>query len=359
MVGKLFLFMISFVGIMGSGPALAVIAALIFRPDIDRLIRLYPMMLTVCFALYGVFVSLMFFYLQDRIFVFAPEEGVRPLPKADVVALLEKSFNAPAEGNKVFDFMAKGDRVVITWASHVNYFQVTNAGGRGMKRVIVLTLDERNRDAYFIMKDKDWRWSAAKDFLSLSLNYSTGIFAEYESEVYPSVTWSGDGGLRIDMKRLTYSSNELWIPVRTALLSSGWTLRGGMMPGFIYRALFSMVPGLLFFGMAFFCVSLAGSSPGQKTAAAKPVAPVEGRAGISRAEEVAQVKRTIPHLSTKNLEIILNGDMNVRRDYFNAELRERFVVYANGYFAKPDRSEEFSSRVREFARKNRIEGLRE
>jgi len=359
MVGKIFLFMISFIGIMASGPALGVIAALIFRPDIDRLIKLYPMTLTVLFALYGVFVSLMFFYLQDRIFVFSPAGGVRPLPKGDVVAMLEKSFSTPVEGNKLFEFMARDDRVIVTWSSHVNYFQVTSRGGRGMKRVIVLTLDEKNHDAYFIMKDKDWRWSAARDFFSISLNYSKGIFAEYETEVYPSITLSGDGGLKIDMKRLTYSSNELWVPVRTALLSSGWTLRGGMMPKVIYRALFSMVPGLLFFGMAFFCVSLAGSSPGLKTVTEKPMAPVQGQAGISRAEEIAQVKRTIPHLSTKNLQIILDGDMNVRQDYFNAELRERFVVYANGYFAKPDRDEEFSSRVKEFARKNRIEGLRQ
>jgi len=358
MVGKLFLFMVSFIGIMASGPALGVIAALIFRSDIDRLMKLYPMTLTVLFALYGVFVSLMFFYLQDRIFVFTPAGGVRPLPKGDVVAMLEKSFSAPVEGNKLFEFMARDDRVVITWSSHVNYFQVTSGGGRGMKRVIVLTLDEKNHDAYFIMKDKDWRWSAARDFFSISLNYSTGIFAEYETEMYPSITLSGDGGLKIDMKRLTYSSNELWVPVRTALLSSGWTLRGGMMPRFIYRALFSMVPGLLFFGMAFSCVSLAGSST-PKTVMEKPAAPVQRQAGISRAEEVAQVKRTIPHLSTENLQIILDGHMRTPRDYFNAELREIFAVYANGYFAKPDRNEEFSSRVRDFARKNRIEGLRE
>ena len=359
MVGKLFLFMISFIGVMASGPALAVLAVLILRPDIDRLLKFYPMACAISFALYGVFVSLMFFYLQDRIFVFSPAPGTKPLSKAEVTGSLEKSFNAPVEGNKLFELTAKGDRVVITWSNSLSYFQVTNVGGRGMKRVIVLTFDEKNHDAFFIMKDKDWRWSAAKDFFSLSLNYSTGIFAEYESEVYPSITLSENGGLRVDMKKLTYSSNELWIPVRTALLGSGWTLRGGMMPRFLHRALFSvLVPGLLFFGMAFFCVSLAGSST-PKTAVEKPSPVSQAQSVKSNADQAAQVERTIPHLSAENLQIILDGYMKTPEKYFNTELREIFVVYANGYFAKPGRSEEFSSRVKAFARANKIEGIRE
>jgi hypothetical protein len=362
MVGKLFLFMISFIGIMASGPALAILAVLIIKPDIDAAVRHYPMVLTVFFGLYGVFVSLMFFHLQDRIFVFTPPWGTTALSKADVVGSLEKSFNTPVEGSRLFDFMAKDNRVVITWSSSVNYFQVTNVGGRGMKRVIVLTLDEKNHEAFFVMKDKDWRWNAAKDFFNFSLNYSTGIFAEYETEVYPSITLSGTGGLKVDMKKLTYSSNELWIPVRAALLSSGWTLRGGMMPKFLYRALFSvMVPGLLFFGMALFCVSLAGSSP-PKVITSKMAVTTESQQAYPRtksADVASQVERTIPHLSAENIQIILEGYMRTPRKYFDAELRETFVVYGNGYFTKPDRREEFSSRIREFARTNKIEGIRE
>ena len=362
MVGKLFLFMISFVGIMASGPALTIPAVLIIKPDIDAVVRHYPVVLTVSFALYGVFVSLMFFYLQDRIFVFTPPRGTTALSKADVVGSLEKSFNTPVEGSRLFDFMAKDNRVVITWSSSINYFQVTNVGGRGMKRVIVLTLDEKNHEAFFVMKDKDWRWNVAKDFFSFSLNYSTGIFAEYETEGYPSIALSGAGGLRVDVKKLTYSWNELWIPVRTALLSSGWTLRGGMMPKFFHRALFSvMVPGLLFFGMAFFCVSLAGPST-PKVVTTKMAVTTESQQTHSRtksADVAAQVRRTIPHLNAENIQVILEGYMRTPRNYFDAELRKTFVVYGNGYFTKPDRREKFSSRIREFARTNKIDGIRE
>ena len=243
---------------MISGPVLAVLAILVFKVDFDSLLVQHAMVINILFALYGVFIVLMYFWLQDVIMVFRPAAGIRSVSKSELVNRLEKAFNTPVQGQRLFDFMADKDRVVITWAASINYFQISSAGGRGMKRVIVLTLDENKHDAFFIMKDKDWGWDVSTNFFDFSLNYSAGIFAEYRAEVHPSIVFSEKGGLDVDIKKLTYNSNDLWIPIETAMLSSGWTLRGGMVPKLFHRVLFSIPVALLFFGMAFFITHLAG-----------------------------------------------------------------------------------------------------
>ncbi|HEY3278218.1 MAG TPA: hypothetical protein VGJ94_16505 [Syntrophorhabdaceae bacterium] len=375
MVGKLFLFMISFVGVMAAGPALAVAAIFLMKVDFDGLVAQHGTLLSVVFALYMSFVVFMFFSLQDRFIVFRPEPGKTPRPKAEVVALLEKAFTTPVEGGKLFDFMAQGDRVVITWSSSLDYFQLTNVGGRGMKRVIVLTLDEADRDAFFIMKDKDWRWNVSKNFFSFSLNYSTGIFSEYESETYPSISFSENGGLRVDLKKLKYSSNELWIPIQTALLSSGWTLRGGMMPKFYQRVLLALPLGIVCFAFGFLVTGMGKPSlkavainppvsreSGATTRAAtdsKRAEPSRTQAAAPLPEGVSSLEKMVSHMTTENIQVVLQGVMMTPPDYLNEETRKSFVAYGNGYLAKPDRKEDFSSKIRTFAAKNKIQGLKE
>ena len=57
MVGKIFLFILSFIGVMISGPVLAVLAILVFKVDFDSLLVQHAMVINILFALYGIFVS--------------------------------------------------------------------------------------------------------------------------------------------------------------------------------------------------------------------------------------------------------------------------------------------------------------
>jgi hypothetical protein len=353
MVGKIFLFMLSFIGVMVSGPVLATLAIFIFKVDFDRLLVQHAMMINILFALYGIFVVLMYFRLQDVIMVFKPAVGVRAVSKSELLNRLEESFNTPVQGQRLFDFKADKDRVVITWAASINYFQGTSAGGRGMKRVIVLTLDENKHDAFFIMKDKDWGWDVSTNFFDFSLNYSAGIFVEYRTEVHPSIVFSEKGGLDVDMKKLTYNSNDLWKPIETAMLSSGWTLRGGMVPKLFHRMLFSIPVGLLFFGMAFFITYLAGLTPPKGSDIKTPVVTKEQNQA-AYPDPAAQIRKTIPHLTAENLQIILEGLMKTPPDYLNQEIKTAFAAYAWGYLSKKNKKEAFVLRLKDFARTNKI-----
>jgi hypothetical protein len=372
--------MLSFFGVMASGPALAVLAILIFKPDFDKLLAQYPWVMTITFALYGTFVAFMFFWLQDRFMMFRPEAGVIPSSRAEVVDKLERAFNKPVEGARLFDFMAQGDRAVITWSSSLNYFQLTNVGGRGMKRVIALTFDEGKREAFFIMKDKDWRWNVSKNFFDLSLNYSTGLFAEYETEVYPSIVFSESGGLTVDLKKITYSSNELWNPIQNALLSSGWTIRGGMMPKFHQRVLFALPVGLLFFLVGFLATGLAGSTYSKmaakraatstqaratkydmdsKTNGATKSAGTSGAGTGASAGPDSSLEKMISHMPTENIKLVLDGIVKTPPKYLDQNVRNTFVTYANAYLAKKDREADFSTKVKKFASEIKVEGVRE
>jgi hypothetical protein len=353
MTAKLLWFMISFVGIMASVPAIALLLILIFRPNINGFLSHHSLAAGVLFALYGMFVSVMFFWLQDLFIVFKPAAGTAPLSKTEVVNRLEKALGTPVEGKSIIDFMKTDDKMIITWSSSVDYFQVTNAGAKNMKRVIVLTFDEKNHTAYFLMKDKDWKWNISKDRFHFSLNYSLGIFAEYQTEIYPSVEYSENGRIRADMKRLTYNSNDLWNPVQTAALSAGWTLRGGMIPEFSHRLLFSLPIALVFFGMALFVTSLHPRSAYDTGATA-----VKGQGQEGQSDVETQLEKALPYLTNETIELSLDGIMRTPKQYISQDLRKAFVAYSNGYLARQDGKDDFKLKLRSFAQENGIEGLR-
>jgi hypothetical protein len=261
MVAKLFKFMLAFIGVMASGPALAVLAILAFGVDVDGAIRAYPVAIRIGFGLYGGFVAYMFFRLQDVFIVFRPQAVSSPLSKDELVVRLEKAFGGTAEGKKLFAVARDGDRLAITWSASIDFVQLASAGGKGMKRVVVLTFDEKRRDVFFLMKDKDWGWDLSGKGVGLSLRYATGIFAEIETEYRPSIAIAEGTGLTVDLKKLSYNSNDLWMPIQTAVLAAGWTLRGGMVPGLFSRILFSAPMAMLFYLMAWFVTWLAAASP--------------------------------------------------------------------------------------------------
>ena len=261
MVAKLFKFMLAFIVMMASVPALVLLAVLVVHADVDRVIAVHPAACRVSFALYGAFVAFMFFRLQDRFIVFRPAAGTAPAAQSELLRRLERAFAAPVEGKRIFDFAKERNRVAITWSSAIDYVQPASAGGRGMKRVVVLTLEEKRHDVFFLMKDKDWGWDLSRKGFDVSLNYASGIFAEAEAEYHPSIVLTEEGGVRVDLKKLSYSSNDLWMPIQTAVLAAGWTLRGGMVPHLFARLLFAAPLALLFYLMASFITWIAGQAP--------------------------------------------------------------------------------------------------
>ena len=352
--------MLSFVGTMLSGPALVLIVFFLLKLDLNKLLARHPWEASLGFAGYGAFIAVMFFTLQDVFLVFKPAPGIPPLSHAELVDRLETAFRGllEGEGKPLFDLVKTGDKVIITWSSAINYFQVSNAGGKGMKRVIVLTFAENNHDVFFVMKDKDWDWNTAQNSAQFSLNYSVGITAEFQTEVRPSISFARDGGIKVDLKKLTYSSDDLWLPIQETVLSAGWTLRGGMAPKFAHRVLFALPIALLFFAMAYFVTGVAGVSASRRTATGENAGAIASMRPIPSGI-VGDLPLTAAHMPTPNIQSILEGIMRAPKQYWTAGIRQGFVGYANAYFLKTDQNREFAAQLLRFARENAIEGLKQ
>jgi len=356
MVSKLLWYILSFIGVMALGPSLLLIAIFLFKVDVNRYLVQYPIGISLSFALYVMFVCFMFFWLQDYFIVFKPAGETVPLTKTTLINELEKSFNSPADGRRLFEFKKNENRVVITWASSIDYFQVTTAGQRGMKRVVVLTFNEQNHDVFFVMQDKDWQWNLSQGFSDFSLNYSTGIFAEYIDERYPSVAFSKDKGLQVDIKKIKYSSNELWLPIREAVLSSGWTLRGGMMPNVFYRLLFCVPIGLICFGFVYLITMIADNP--NKSSAGKTISDPAATQENYQDYAIVQLRKYLSSIPTDNIELQLQGIMDVRKEDLVDYSKKCFVIYANGYFTRKDKKKDFEQKVIIYAKENEIDGLK-
>lgn len=86
---------------------------------------------------------------------------------------------------------------------------------------MVLTFDDRKHEAYFLVKERDWAWSLSAKRIDFSMNYSSGIFAEISTDVAPLLTIEKDGSFSVDLKKLSYDYNELWLPIENTLLTAG------------------------------------------------------------------------------------------------------------------------------------------
>lgn len=355
MAGKLFKFFFSFLAVMASGPLLFFLATLVWRPQIDTYFSTHPVGVSLVIALYLLFVSLMFFKLQDIFMVFAPPAGITPLAGQELLSRLERAFSKPVEGKQLFDFHKSEQKAVITWSSSIGYFQGTSGGRSGMKRVVVLNLNERHHDVFFIMKDKDWQWNISRNFASYSLNYCTGISAEFSTEVHPSIVF-GEHGLSIDMKKLTYSSDDLWRPIQEAVLSSGWRLRGGVLPRFSQRialcGTLALAVFLLLYGAM---VGLGQSSPAVQKLDT-PAPPAEWKPPGTR-EIVAEFEKIAATMPTERLR----GDIEMRLQKMPTEYLVKgndatvFATYARAYLSRPDRDENFAASLKKFATEHQLD----
>jgi len=248
---KILLFILSFIGVIISGPAVLLLAIFVFGVNANAIAVTHPTATSMVIAVYGALAVYLFFKLQDVFIVFRPAKGIKPLPKASVFEKLERAFYSPG-GKKLFDFVHEGDRAAVTWSSSINCAQPSAAGEIGKKRVVALRLDASKHTAFFVMKNKDWDWDLSANAASASLYYAVGISTEFTTDLVPSIAVGDDGRIKVDIKKLTYNSNDLWLPIQSCFLSAGWTLQSGMAlkPWQRFVSSFAMA-ALLYFSVGF------------------------------------------------------------------------------------------------------------
>lgn len=358
MLWQLLKFLPAYLGIMASGPLLLLIANLFWKAQIDRFIDQQPVGAYAVLASYVFFVCVMFFRLQSVFMVFRPEPGTVPLPKEELLGRLEGAFGTPTSDRKLFDFVKSRDRAVITWSSSITYFQGRSAGVAGLKRVVVLNFFERNHVVFFIMKNRDWRWDLSENFTEFSLNYNLELSAEMRTEVHPSIEF-GPYGLRVDMKKLSYSSEELWQPIRTAVLSSGWTLRGGMLPHFrqqlFLSSTISLAVFLLLTGVGAGFRKLHSPAPPPVTSSA-PAASQWKQPGSQ--ENAALIEKAAAGMATAQLWDTIEAHMKIPAQYMQGEQAKVFSIYAGAYLARKDKDEVRAKVLTRFAEDRKLDVMR-
>lgn len=355
MFGKLLAFVFSFFAAIAIIPLVVTAAVLLFKFDLRSFINLHPLGTAVAMAGYAFYWIFAFFALQDFFLVWKPDPRVVPIGKKELINKLENSFKRPFDGNSLYDvFVADDGRVAITWTASINYLQIVSGGHTEKKRIVILTLDEKNHEAYLLMKEKDLKWSLSATQFDFSMNFSSGIFAEISTEAAPSLTLNRDGSFSIDVKKLTYDYRELWLPIENALLTSGWIIRSGMLPKLSYRLALALPFTILMFTLIYF---LLRSAPGNTSASAVEEPVQEAK----QVDMEAYGKNDAGHIikagrlrSSKDIETTLKGLMKIPGRYFS-DYKNAFAAYSKVYREKPDANPEFIARLDEFEKEKGIE----
>ena len=355
MFGKLLAFFFSFFAVIAAVPCMVLIAVFLLKFDLRSFMSLHPLGTAIIAAGYAFIWVISFFALQDYFIVWKPDSKVAPIGKKQLIDKLENSFKKTFDGKTIFDvFRSDDDRIAITWSSSINYFQIVSGGQIGKKRVVVLTFDEKKHEAYFLMKEKDWRWTLTTNRFDFSMNFSSGIFAEISTDVAPSLTIDKDGGFSIDVKKLSYDYRELWLPIENTLLAGGWTIRGGMLPQISHRLALAAPLALLIFLIFYIAARDEASSP----PFTKASAPQYQTKAVDREtydkNEAAQIAVSGKLMSASNIETILDGFMKLPNKYFG-DYKSAFIAYSKVYMEKPDKDPGFVDRINKFAKDNEID----
>lgn len=348
MFGKVLAFFFSFFGVILAIPLVVAIAVLVFKFDLRSFMTLHPLGSAIIGAGYAFIWVFAFFALQDFFIVWKPDPKIVPLGKKELIDKLERSFRRDFDGKPLFDvFRSIDDRMAITWSSSISYFQITVGGQIGKKRVVVLTFDEPRHEAYFLMKEKDWRWSVSAKRFDFSMNYSAGIFAEISTDIAPSISFDKDGGFSIDLKKLSYDYRDLWVPIQNTLISSGWTIRGGMLPGWGYRLAIAIPFAFLLFVLSYPLLKYSPEIP----SSSKVRESVQEAQTIDREtykkNETQQIAVSGKLMSAGTVETTLDGLMKVPEKYFG-DYQDAFIAYAKVYREKKDANPGFLSRLEAF-----------
>jgi hypothetical protein len=355
MFGKLLAFLFSFFAVIAVVPLIVLIAVFLFKFELRSFMNLHPLVVAIIAAGYAFIWVMSFFAMQDYFIVWKPDPKVASISKTELIDKLERSFKRNFDGKALYDVFRSDDgKVAITWSSSINYFQIVSSGQIGKKRVVVITFDEKKHEAYFLMTEKDWRWSLSTNRFDFSMNYAIGIFAEMSTDIIPSVTIDRDGSFAIDVKKLSYDYRELWLPIENTLLANGWTIKGGMLPKLSHRLALAVPLALLLFLIFYIPTRDSASS----TAPTNGKIPEYETKVVDREtydkNEAAQIAVSGKLMSVSNIEPILDGFMKLPRKYFG-DYKSAFLAYSKVYMEKTDKNPEFVDRINKFAKENEID----
>jgi len=324
MTKALFKFVGAYLGVM-VGSALLLWLLTVILPA-DRVLQWILWGISPWVAL----VAYSFFFFQDRFLGLRGDPSVSPLGKRALADQIRRVYTAP-DNREVFEVFEQGDTMCVSWAASAHYNQVMAAGGVSLKRVYVLRLDDRNKVARVVMKEKDARWSARAGGLDFSFNYMAGYSVEVQVELLPSIEVSPDGHFRFDIKKLRYDSEEIWGPLQRLVTGAGWRLQVDMLPVRWMRWAFIA-------GIAALVSPLALINPHRTTAGTPPHQEAQAAAPkpLTPEEVLSSLRQRVRQVPTPLLGNLLQQIMQSPAEHLPAFMREEFRIYADAYARRPD-----------------------
>lgn len=219
-----------FIGSFGLVIAVPIILILSLLAPYDEAVRMEwiqanaPLFIAVI-ALYGGLTAYAFFWLQDWIFVLRPKTGAPVLPAEKLSERLLEAFSAKDEkGKPLFLVERNDDKILITWTDSLHFNQIISVGGRTLKEVFVLILEEKTHDVFVWTKEVDIDWTAGFAGLFGNFSYQKGFALVSHREYVPSVGLD-DGRVRFSIEKLAFDSTEIWNPIDRIVRGGGWTIR--------------------------------------------------------------------------------------------------------------------------------------
>lgn len=184
-----------------------------------------PLVFIATMALYGGLTAYAFFWLQDWIFVLRPKPDTKQIPEQKLTEQLLSTFSAKDEkSGSLFLVEHKDDKILITWTDSLHFNQIISVGGRTLKEVFVLILDEKKHEAFVWTKEVDIEWTAGFAGLFSKFSYQKGMAMVSHREYVPSVNVE-DGNVRFSIEKLKFDSTEIWNPIDRIVRGGGWTIR--------------------------------------------------------------------------------------------------------------------------------------
>jgi hypothetical protein len=188
-------------------------------------IHAHPLLFIAIMAAYGGLTAYSFFWLQDWIFILRPKSGVAALPKTELTAQLLNTFAGKDDkGQPLFHVEQKNDKILIAWTGSLRFNQVISVGGRKLKEVFVLILDEKTHEVFVWTKEVDTSWTAGFSGLYGNFAWQKGFALVSHREYVPSLRRE-DGRYAFVIEKLAFDSTEIWNPIDRIVREGGWSIR--------------------------------------------------------------------------------------------------------------------------------------
>jgi len=193
------------------------------QESLDRLVSNPMEVFLIIFI--GLFVILTITdFIWRQIFTMYPG-GNTPVAVEEVKGQIRDAF-AVSEGDTVlFDVKEDGNKMLVSWSGDISQFQLVQGGKINEEREFQLTFMPGTKTIGLTQVSKSSSQSVGIWGFFSSFGYSRGLTLEVFAKIIPSFGVNENGRVVIDMKKLSYNSNDILSPILHIAKESGWKVQ--------------------------------------------------------------------------------------------------------------------------------------